>query len=308
MSFDHILVIGYGGPTKPQEVRPFLEHVTRGKQIPEARLQEVLRHYEAVGGRSRYNDDTFKLARRLEHTLRRRGSTHPVFVGMRNWHPFLDDVIGAIRRRGLTRGLGIVLAPHRSPASFDEYLKSVEKVEAHVAAQEIRYEYLPPWHDHPLFIEAQADEVRQALEPLSPKDRKAIHLLFSAHSIPTAMAHQCRYAEEIEISSREVARRLGHDRWSVAYQSRSGNPREPWLSPDVGSVIRGLPAQGVRRVAVVPIGFLCENVEVLYDLDIEARQEAECTGIDFLRVSTVRDHPKFVEMFAELIQEPIHSR
>ena len=305
-SYDHILVIGFGGPTKPEEIRPFLEQVRRGSQIPQTRLQEVLRHYEAVGGRSRYHDDTVSFATKLEARLRAQGLAQPVLVGMRNWHPLLKDVLGEIQRRGFTRGLGLILAPHRCDVSFERYLRDVEEAKACASAQAVQYAYLPPWHDQPLFIEAQADVVRKTLEALGPEDRAATHLVFSAHSIPTAMAQRCRYAEEIESSSRALARRLGHEAWSVAYQSRSGDPREPWLGPDIAPVLRDLKGRGSRRVIVVPIGFLCENVEVLYDLDIEARQEAERVGLGFSRASTVLDQPTFVEMFVQLIQDPDH--
>ena len=309
MSFDHILVIGFGGPTKPEEVEPFLEEVTRGLNIPEARLQEVRHHYEAVGGRSRYNEHIFALATKLEERLRARGVTKPVFVGMRNWHPFLNDVMRDIQQRSLKRGIGVILAPHRSYASFERYLQNIENAKVHASAQDIQYDYLPPWHDHPLFIEAQADQVRKTLQVIPAEDRRAVHLLFSAHSLPTVMAQQCRYVQEVEMSSHQIARLLEHEPWSVAYQSRSGNPREPWLEPDVQSVIRELKRRrgGQRHVVVVPIGFLCDNVEVLFDLDIEARQEAERVGLGFSRAPTVQDHPQLLEMFAELIQEPIHA-
>lgn len=300
--FDHLLMVGFGGPTRPEEIRPFLAEVTRGAPIPPARLENVLHHYEAVGGRSRYNEDTERLVRALELLLRARGIHHPVFMGMRNWHPFLKDVMATIRQRGLRRGLGVILAPHRSDASFDKYIRNVEEAKAHASATAIEYEYLGPWYDHSGFIEAQADEVGKVLQALSPVERERVHLLFCAHSIPAAMAQQCGYAQEFETSSHAVAERLEHRGWSLAYQSRSGTPQEPWLEPDVESVIRQLPDRGARHVVVVPIGFLCEHVEVLFDLDIEARQEAQRAGLGYHRASTVLDHPSFVEMFAQLIE------
>ena len=302
-AYDHILVIGFGGPTKPEEVKPFLEEVTRGLNIPEPRLKEVLHHYEVIGGASPYNQYTFRLFYKLQDALGENGVSLPLFIGMRNWHPFLKDAMREIQKRGLKRGIGVILAPHRSEASFDKYLRNVEEAKKAVEAHEITYEYLRPWHDHPFLIQAQAEEVRKVLEPLGPEEGREAHLLFSAHSIPLEMAKKCRYAEEVEISSSLVARELNRSQWSVAWQSRSGSPREPWLGPDVCSVIRELKEKGKRVVALVPIGFLCDNAEVLYDLDVEARREAEKIGIKYLRASTVTDHPKFVAMFTELIKE-----
>lgn len=297
MGIDHVLVIGFGGPTKPEEIQPFLEEVTRGLPIPPARIQDVAHHYEVVGGRSPYNEHTLRLFTKLQERLRATGIGLPMFLGMRNWHPFLRDVMGDIQRQGLTHGLGVILAPHRSDASYEKYVRNVEDAKTHAAAQEIHYDYLPPWHDHPLFIEAQAAQVKRTLESAPP----SAHLLFSAHSIPVEMAQRCRYVEEFMASNEAVAQALGWAKWSVAYQSRSGNPRQPWLEPDVESAIRALKEKGERHVVVVPIGFLCDNVEVLFDLDIEAKQAAQEAGIGFSRASTVMDHPKFVEMFAQLI-------
>lgn len=305
--YDHILVIGFGGPTRPEDVQPFLEEVTRGVPIPPARLEEVIRHYEAVGGRSPYNEHTERLCRALEAVLRRRGVSEPLFLGMRHWHPFLRETIHGIRGAGLTHGLGVILAPHRSDASFDKYVRSVEQAQAGVSAPGIRYDYLRPWHDHPLFIEAQAEQVRPALRGPASGAREGVHLLFSAHAIPVEMAERSRYVEEVRRSSELVAAALGHPRWSVAYQSRSGDPRQAWLTPAVVDAMRELRAHGVRQVIAVPIGFLCDNVEVLYDLDLEARQSAASIGIGFTRAPTVHEHPAFVQMLADLIGEALQT-
>ncbi len=330
MAIDHILVIGFGGPEKQEDIDLFLQEVTRGLPIPPARIAEVKSHYERVGGRSPYNDYTIALFDRLTERLRQMGIHLPVFLGMRNWHPFLKHTLQEIKRQGLKSGLGIVLAPHRSDNSFEKYLRNVAEAKIFVQAPQVEYAYLGPWFDHPKFIEAQADRVRQAL---AQKDKAAwseAPILFCAHSIPVAMAKGCRYVEEFECSSRLVAQALGRTNWHMAYQSRSGdragrpakqggeevpqhdgaaaNPREPWLVPDVESKLQALKASGASKVALVPIGFLCDNVEVLFDLDIEAKEEASKLGLDFVRVSTVMDHPAFVEMFAQLIGQALKAQ
>lgn len=303
MQFDHVLLIGFGGPTRPDEVEPFLREVTRGRNIPESRLEEVLHHYEAIGGSSPYHESVFRFAERLEENLKENGLSLPVFVGMRNWHPFLKETISEIERQGRRRGFGLVLAPQRSEASFDRYLRSVEEARQTVSASSMAYEYPLPWYDHPLFIHAQADEVRKLLNSLNPAERRATHLLFSAHSIPCEMAHESRYEEEVKTSSFLVAEALNHPKWSVAYQSRSGSPLEPWLEPDVRSVLPQLQEKGEKIALLIPIGFLCENAEILFDLDVGARGEAEKVGIKYLRAATVLDHPQMASLFTELIKE-----
>ncbi len=301
--FDHVLIIGFGGPTRREDILPFLEHVARGRNIPEARLKEVLHHYERVGGFSPYNAYTFQLAEKLKAALQSEGAGIPVFVGMRNWHPFLDEALSEIKIRGLKRGAGIILAPHHCETSYERYIQNVDEARKAVGAVETQYQYLKPWHDHPLFVQAQADEVKKIVDTLLPEEQKSAHFLFSAHSIPLDMPGAERYQEEFRQSSTLVASEIGISRWSIAYQSRSGNPHQRWAEPDVVSVIKQLAEKGEKRVVLVPVGFLCDNVEVLYDLDIEAKAEAEKAGLQYLRACTVTDHPKFVSMLKTLIFE-----
>ncbi len=289
---DHLLLIGFGGPENPAEVRPFLERLTRGTRIPEERLREVESHYRLTGGSSPYN----RHARRLAEKLRAQ-SDLPVFLGMRNWQPFLADTLREIADRGLRRGVAVVLAPHRSEASFGRYVKGLEASVQETAAP-VEYDILPGWHNHPGFIGAQADRIRSLLS-----GENGVHLLFTAHSIPLEMAEGSSYAAEISESSRAVAAAVGAAGWSVCYQSRSGPPGQPWLEPDIAAEIRRLKTGGVRTVMAVPIGFLFDHTEVLYDLDVEAKQIAEREGLIFLRAPTVMDHPQFVRMLAELIKE-----
>jgi ferrochelatase len=305
MTCDHLLVIGFGGPTRPEDVTPFLEEVTRGLPIPPARLAEVARHYHMTGGASPYNEYASRLVEKLKTRLREDGVSLPVFIGMRNWHPFVKETMRTIKAQRLKHGVGIILAPHRCEASFEKYLQNVEEAKRHASAGEITYEYLGPWHDHPLFIQAQADEVRAVLDRISPTDRNTTHLLFSAHSIPVEMARSSRYEEESRTSCELVANVLRHAAWSLAYQSRSGHPGEPWLEPDVRSAIRQLQERGVRRVLLIPIGFLLDHTEVLYDLDIDAKEHAQRVGVEYLRASTVMDHPRLIEMFSRLIRDQL---
>jgi ferrochelatase len=298
---DAVLVIAFGGPTRPEEIRPFLANVTRGRAIPAERLEEVVHHYELIGGRSPLNALTMKQADRLERTLSATGTALPVYVGMRNWEPYIADTLARMADDGRRRAVGVILAPHASEASRERYMMDVEAGRAALGARAPAVVWISPWYDDPLFVTAVADAVTASLVTLPAARRREAALVCTAHSIPQAAADRSPYAEEVASTARLVAERLGRTRWQVAWQSRSGNPREPWLEPDVNDALRALAADGVRDVVVAPIGFVCDHVEVLYDLDVEAAATAAALGLGFTRASTVNDHPLFVRLLAERV-------
>jgi protoporphyrin/coproporphyrin ferrochelatase len=295
-----VILIGFGGPRSAAEVRPFLDRVTAGRPIPHERYEEVVHHYEAIGGRSPFNEITERQAVAVRERLARQRVKIPVVVGMRNTPPWLDDALGELALGGVRRALGFVLAAHRCEASFDRYLRNVEEARERVGPAAPVVDYVSEWHAHPLFIEAAADRVADALAPLEAAVRDRARLIFSAHSIPAAMAAASPYVEQLRESARLIAERLGKREWTLAFQSRSGSPRDPWLEPDVCDVLRGLKGQAA---VVAPIGFICDHVEVLYDLDIEAARVAREAGVTLVRAATVGEHPRFIEMIAELIRE-----
>jgi ferrochelatase len=299
---DSVLLVAFGGPTARHEIRPFLEIVTRGRGIPAGRLAEVAHHYEQMpGGRSPLAELTFAQARGLEQALAQAGPALPVFVGMRNWHPFLHETLAEMADKGARRALGIILSPLRTEASWERYMQDVAEARARVArAPEVGF--APAWFEYPRFVAAVADRTRAALGEIPQDARASTPLVFTAHSVPVAMAEASPYVSDLTAAARAVARRLGHARWSVAYQSRSGSPRESWLEPDVTSVLRRLAADGERHAVVVPIGFVCDHVEVLYDLDVEARRVAAAAGLSLHRAAAVNDHPEFIAMLAELVR------
>jgi protoporphyrin/coproporphyrin ferrochelatase len=299
---DSVLLVAFGGPTAAHEIRPFLEIVTRGRNIPAERLEEVAHHYELMpGSRSPLADRTFSQARALERTLAHGGSALPVFVGMRNWHPFLHETLAEMAGKGARRALAIILSPLRTEASWERYMRDVAEARARVAgAPEV--EFAPPWFEHRGFVAAVADRACAAFAEIRHEDQPRAPLVFTAHSVPLAMAEASPYVSDLTAASRAVADRLGHPRWSIAYQSRSGSPREPWLEPDVTAVLRRLAADREPHAVVVPIGFVCDHVEVLYDLDVEARRVAEAAGITFHRAAAVNDHPEFIAMLADLVR------
>jgi len=299
---DSVLLIGFGGPTTMSEVRPFLANVLRGRPVPPERVEAVVHHYELIGGKSPFNELTLRQAQALEAQLRADGLPLPTYVGLRCWTPYLHETLQRMMSEGRRRAVGLIMAPHQSEASSGRYEREVTIAREQVGAGAPQVNYVGDWHAHPLFIEAVSDGVRAVLEQIPAERRGAAALVFSAHSIPTAIAAASPYVEQITDSARLVAERLAHAHWSIAYQSRSGGPREPWLGPDITEVIPRLAADGCRDLVVVPIGFVCDHVEVLYDLDIEARQTAEHAGIRFLRAATVSDHPAFIRALADMVR------
>jgi ferrochelatase len=298
-----VLLIAFGGPTRPEEIRPFLAEVTRGRGVPPERLEEVAHHYELIGGRSPLNELTFRQAAALRQTLAAVGPALPVEVGMLNWEPRIRGAVERLAAAGVERAVGLVMSAHASEASRDRYVRAVEAAREAVGARAPVVDFVGSWHTHPLFVTAVADATTAALVTIPAGRRADAPLVFTAHSIPTAMAERSSYAEEVRQSAEAVAARLGRARWQVAWQSRSGSPRDPWLEPDVNDALRALAAEGVRDVVVVPVGFVVDHVEVLYDLDVEARATAEKLGLGFARAGTVGDHPLFIRMLAERVQE-----
>jgi len=249
-----------------------------------------------------------KQAQGLRDRLAGAGTPLPVYVGMRNWTPYLAEALAAMRADGIRRAIGVVLAPHRTFASWEQYRQNVEDARAGIGAEGTpQVEYLEPWHAEPGFLEAMAERVEEAAGHARGAWPPGTHLLFTAHSVPTVMAESSPYAQQLAESAAGVAAILGAPRWRVAYQSRSGDPRQPWLEPDVNDVLRAIArdaeaeTEGPLSVVLVPVGFLCDHVEVLYDLDVEAMRTAAEVGLECARAGTVGDHPRFIAMLAERI-------
>ena len=303
--YDAVLLIAFGGPAAPEEIRPFLARVLRGIAVPPERLEEVARHYEAVGGRSPLNEITLRQAQALRQELDKKGLPLPVYVGLRNANPFLAETLRRMADDGIRRALGFILSSHKSEASWDRYQKNVADARVELGPRAPQVDYGAGWHDHPLFIRTWEELIQASLAEISSRERSTTHLIFTAHSLPLAMASRSPYVVELETSARLVAAKIGHQRWSIAYQSRTGKPTDPWLEPDIGAAIRKLATEDCKDVVVAPIGFVCDHVEVLYDLDIEAKKIAEDCGMRMRRASCPNVHPTFIRMIAEVIGERI---
>ena len=300
---DAVLLLAYGGPTRSEEVRPFLDNVLRGKPVPRERYEEVVRHYEEVGGASPLNRLTLRQAEALEARLRADGPATPVYVGMRHWEPLIEATLRRMADDGRRRAVGVILAAHPSEASRDSYLEAVSGAQRAIGAKAPSVEHVESWFDHPLFIEANAARVAAAYGTIPEARRRGAALVFTAHSIPIPMAQRSSYPAHLARTATLVAGRLGVASWTMAWQSRSGGPRDPWLEPDISDALRDLRGRGIADVVVAPIGFVSDHVEVLYDLDIAARRTAEAIGLGFHRAGTAGDHPDFIRMLAAVVRQ-----
>lgn len=301
--YDAVLLIGFGGPTRRADVRPFLRNVLRGRRVPPARIEEVARHYELFDGVSPLTAITRRQADGLRERLAAGGPDLPVFVGMRNWHPFLDDTLAEMSAAGVGRALGIVLAAHHSYSSCGQYRQNVAQARRTLrerGAADVEVLFAPGWHAHEGFVEANARQVDAARQALPEEVRQAARIVFTAHSIPASMAAVCRYEAELRETAALVAGRLRTDDQVLVYQSRSGRPGDPWLEPDVCDYLRDARERGLRAAIVSPIGFVADHVEVLYDLDTEAAGVCRALGLPMRRAAAVNDHPAFLDALADV--------
>lgn len=292
MSTRAIVLLGFGGPTRPEEIRPFLDRVLQGRRVPPERIELVVGHYMHIGGKSPFNELTQRQADALASELHSRGTDASVRTAYVNAAPFVADVARDLRNEGVEHPLVIILAAHQSPASWDKYVGLIPDAQ-----------YVPPYYEHPLFVQANAARVREALARFGKTSFEGIELVFTAHSIPQAMADASPYEAQLKRSAESIAREAGSPSWRIAYQSRSGSPADKWLEPDVRDVLHALPREGIREAIVAPIGFLCDHVEVLYDLDVDAAKAAEDAGVRMERAPALNDHPLFIRMLADLVEQ-----
>ena len=296
---DAILVVSFGGPEGPDDVMPFLENVTRGRNVPRERLEEVAHHYMRFGGVSPINAQNRELIAALERDLAEHGIHLPVYFGNRNWHPLLPDTVAQMTRDGVRRALCFVTSAFSSYSGCRQYRENLFAAQLEVGPEAPELPRLRMLFNHPGFIEANADRLRTALVGA----RGEPHVAFTAHSIPVAMAERCAYEAQLAEAARLVAEAAGVSDHAVVYQSRSG-PRTCRGSSRTSSTICATCTRaGSPRWSSAPFGFLSDHVEVLYDLDVEAAGLAGELGLGFVRAQTPGTHPRFVAAIRELVQE-----
>ncbi|MBN1395444.1 MAG: ferrochelatase [Pirellulales bacterium] len=302
--YDALLVASFGGPEGPDDVLPFLEDVVFGKNVPRSRLLEVAKHYEMFGGVSPINGQLRALLAALADELNTRGPPLPVYWGNLHWHPFLSDALGQMAGDGVRRALAFVTSAFGSYSGCRQYVEAIEQARREIGPKAPKVDKLRLFYNHPGFIEATASRTAAALAEIPPPDRSSARLLFTAHSLPIAAAERSPYVRQLRESCRLVADALGVRKWDLAYQSRSGPPSQPWLEPDVRDYIQTLHEErGVKHLVIAPIGFLVENMEVVYDLDIEVRDLCNALGVNMIRAAVVGGHPRLVGMIRELVVE-----
>jgi ferrochelatase len=311
-AYDAFLLVSFGGPEGPDEVMPFLENVTRGRGIPRGRLAGVAEHYYAVGGVSPINQQCRDLLAAIRADFGASGLSLPAYWGNRNWKPYLTDTVRTMAADGVRRAVAFVTSAYSSYSSCRQYLDDIERARAAAGPDAPRIDKIRRFYDHPGFIEPFAASTRAALAGLPASLRDQAHLVFTAHSVPVAMAEASgpgqsrgRYVAELTQAARLITERVGGARhpWTLAYQSRSGPPSQPWLEPDVGDVLGELASTGTKAVVVVPVGFVSDHMEVRHDLDAEAARSAESLGLAFARAATPGCHPRFVSMITDLVRE-----
>ena len=311
-TYDSILLVGFGGPTPgccrqydpcPGEAHCFVEGIVGSSPSNAARVKEVASHYVKLGGFSPFNELTFKQADALGGALRKQDVDLPIYVGMRNWMPHLHETIAKMVKRKHRNVLAIIMSAYRSKASWERYQNDVIAAVQTVGVETLNIRYLEDlWHLNPGFIHAISERIRSVCNDISESRFTEASLIFTAHAIPQIAARTSPYPEQFRQTASAVAEVLGTD-FDIAYQSAPDNPTVPWTEPDINDLIREKRETGVQDVIVSPIGFLCDHVEVLYDLDLEAKATAEACDMNFIRAGTVGKHPEFIDMLAHLVCE-----
>jgi protoporphyrin/coproporphyrin ferrochelatase len=309
-AYDAFLLVSFGGPEGPDDVMPFLRNVTRGRGVPEERLVAVAEHYDAFGGVSPINQQCRDLLAAVRADFAASGLSLPLYWGNRNWSPYLADTVRAMAADGVRRAVAFVTSAYSSYSSCRQYLDDIERARAAAGPDAPEIDKIRRFFNHPGFIGPFADHARAALATLPADLREDAHLVFTAHSIPAAMAEASgpgggrRYVAELTEASRLIAERLGGARpWTLAYQSRSGPPAQPWLEPDIRDHLAELAKSGTAAVVVIPVGFVTDHMEVRHDLDLEAAYTADALGLAFARAATPGTHPRFASMITELVRE-----
>lgn len=301
--YDAILLMSFGGPEGPDDVMPFMENVTKGRGIPRERLLEVSEHYRQFGGVSPINDQNRALIAALEEELAEHGPHLPVYFGNRNWHPLITDVVRQMKDDGIKRVLTFFTSAFSSYSGCRQYREDIQKAVAEVGEGAPEFDRIRMFYNHPGFINPMVENVRNALSQFPEADRDSVHITFTAHSIPMGMARNSAYEEQLKEACRLVADILALDDYALVYQSRSGPPQMPWLEPDILDYMEDINAQGVQNMIIVPIGFISDHMEVMFDLDTEAVDKAEELGMTMVRAATVGTAKPFVQMIRELIVE-----
>ena len=304
LPFDALLVVSFGGPNGPDDVMPFLENVLRGKNVPRERMLEVSEHYQHFGGKSPINDQNLALIEAIKADLAANGINLPVYWGNRNWHPLFADTLEQMKKDGIKKSLAFFTSIFSCYSGCRQYRENIIEAQEQVGPDAPEVHKLRMAFNHPLYIGASADRVQKALDQIPESRRSAARVVFTAHSIPLSMAENCKYETQLNEASRLIMEAIGENPWDLVYQSRSGPPQQPWLDPDICDHIQALhDAGGIEDMVIMPVGFVSDHMEVMFDLDTEAMDLCKELSINMVRAGSVGVHPQFVSMVSQLILE-----
>jgi protoporphyrin/coproporphyrin ferrochelatase len=306
MNYDALLIVSFGGPESREDVIPFLENVLRGRDVPRERMLAVAEHYYHFEGKSPINEQTRQLIAAIETELALNGPKLPVYWGNRNWHPMLADTLRKMKNDGIRRALAFVTSAYSSYSGCRQYREDIARAQSEARDDAPEIEKLRAFFNHPGFIEANEERLRAALQEIPANAKENVQVVYVAHSIPMSMANTCDYVQQLEEARQLISSRFGITNDALVYQSRSGAPGQPWLEPDILDHLREVKAKNLTSsVVIAPIGFVSDHLEILYDLDIQARQLCDSLQLPMARAKTVGVHPKFTAMIRELILERI---
>ena len=306
--YDSFLLVSFGGPEAPDDVMPFLENVLRGKNVPRERMLEVAEHYKKFGGVSPINEQNRQLLDAIRTEFKTSGVDLPIYWGNRNWHPLLPETLRQMRDDGCKRSLAFFTSMFSCYSGCRQYRENIIQAQEEVGEGAPMVEKVRMGFNHPDFIAVNAENARQAAESLGTNG-ESVPLMFTAHSIPMSMADNCDYVKQLNEACRLIAEQAGCRNWRLVYQSRSGPPQQPWLEPDVCDAIGEMDdTEKLSNLVIVPIGFISDHMEVLFDLDEEAAQLCQRRGIKMSRAATAGTDPKFVTMIRELVEERMGRR
>ena len=298
-----LLLLAFGGPRSLDEVEPFLTRLFRGRKPSPEQLERVKERYRLIGGSSPLHEITWGQAKVLEKKLNHKDYAFKSYVGMRYGLPFIEQTLKEILRDGIREVIAIPMAPFRSRASTGAYIEEVNRVQKNLG-EGMEISFIEGWHLHPLFLEAVREKVREGLMEFPSEERKRVHLIFTAHSLPKTIIESDPYVNDFEASVKGVLGKMEPLPWHIAFQSKGGGP-EDWVGPDVEFILKELSQDKVREVLIVPIGFVSDHIEVLYDIDILYREKAESMGMVLKRTASLNFSERFIEALSSIVEEHI---
>jgi ferrochelatase len=299
------LLLAFGGPRSLDEVEPFLTRLFRGRKPSPEQLERIKERYRLIGGSSPLPEITFKQARALENSLSSKGYEFKSYVGMRYGQPLIEEALKEILQDGIEEVIALPMTPFRSRGSTGAYIEEVNRIRKNLE-KTMELSFIEAWHLHPLFVEAIQEKIQEGLVQFTPEEKKKVHLIFTAHSLPKSLIENEPYVKDMEGSVREVLKKIEPLPWHIAFQSSGMGPEE-WLGPDVESVLTDLSRQKVREVLTIPIGFVSDHIEILYDIDIVCREKAKLMGMVLKRTPSLNFSEKFIKALAAILEEHVRG-